>query len=109
MPEGTVTASNAIARTDVRIKGSFECGKDEPGERKAYSIDRTHPAVRDHAAGRKPACYFFAAAFFSFASFAASAFSIFGVSCSRPTTEPSIAFTFTSSIPVLPGTVMSKE
>ena len=107
MPEGTTTASNAIARTNVRINGSFECGKDEPGERKAYSIDRTHPAVRDHAARRKPACYFFA--FFSFASFAASAFSIFGVSCSRPTTEPSIAFTFTSSIPVLPGTVMSNE
>ena len=107
MRKGATMESRAIARTNVRINGSFECGKDEPGERKAYSIDRTHPAVRDHAARRKPACYFFA--FFSFASFAASAFSIFGVSCSRPTTEPSIAFTFTSSIPVLPGTVMSNE
>ena len=99
--------SRAIARTNVRIKGSFECGKDEPGERKAYSIARTHPAVGNHAAGKSPRRYFFA--LFSFASFTASAFSIFGVSCSRPTTEPSIAFTLTSSIPVLPGTLMSKE
>ena len=35
-------ARTTIARTNVRIKGSFEGGKDEPGERKAYSID-PHP------------------------------------------------------------------
>ena len=95
---------NAAGRTIGRIRKFTTDARRRDGWGKAHPTAPPHPLLRlEYAASAAAFAYFLAAVF----SFVSSFFSVLADSCTLAITLPVTASTFTSSTPLLPGTVMS--